>query len=81
MTRQQLLKKYESLPANTRREVDELVASLAREAAEESARAARKPGSIAREPFVGMWRDRTDMADGAEWVRSLRQRQWGRRIY
>ena len=66
MTRQQLLKKYESLPASARRKVDELVASLARDAAAKPVRAARKAGSIADEPFVGMWRDRTDMGDGKD---------------
>ena len=25
------------------------------------------------EPFVGMWRDRSDMADSNEWVRNLRK--------
>ncbi|HSS49632.1 MAG TPA: AbrB/MazE/SpoVT family DNA-binding domain-containing protein [Thermoanaerobaculia bacterium] len=37
----------------------------------------RKP--LKDEPFVGMWRDREDMADSSEWVRTTRQREWTRR--
>jgi hypothetical protein len=29
------------------------------------------------EPFVGMWRDRQDMKDSSQWVRQLRQKEWG----
>lgn len=30
------------------------------------------------EPFVGMWKDREDIADSSNWVRKLRQSQWNR---
>ena len=33
-------------------------------------------GRKKNEPFVGMWRDREDMADSSEWVRTTRQREW-----
>ena len=29
------------------------------------------------QPFVGMWSDREDMQDSRQWVRHLRQQQWG----
>jgi AbrB family looped-hinge helix DNA binding protein len=32
--------------------------------------------SLKDQPFVGMWRDREDMADSSEWVRTTRQREW-----
>jgi hypothetical protein len=28
------------------------------------------------EPFVGMWKDREDMADSTQWIRSRRQQEW-----
>ena len=40
----------------------------------QAARPKRRP--LKEEPFVGMWRDREDMADSSEWVRKLRQREW-----
>jgi len=38
-----------------------------------------KRGPLIEDPFVGMWRDREDMADSSEWVRRTRQREWARR--
>lgn len=38
-----------------------------------------KQRPLREEPFVGMWRDREDMADSNEWVRETRQREWTRR--
>ncbi|RMF90342.1 MAG: DUF2281 domain-containing protein [Nitrospinota bacterium] len=29
------------------------------------------------EPFIGMWRDRPDMANSSAWVRNVRTREWG----
>ena len=39
------------------------------------------PGEIPlqKEPFVGMWENREDMAESTEWVRRTRQREWTRR--
>jgi AbrB family looped-hinge helix DNA binding protein len=36
----------------------------------------RRP--LQEEPFVGMWRDREDMADSTQWVRQAREREWNR---
>jgi hypothetical protein len=30
------------------------------------------------EPFFGLWADRTDLQDSTQWVRQMRQEQWGR---
>lgn len=38
----------------------------------------RKRRPLSEEPFIGMWRDREDMADSSEWVRKVRQREWAR---
>jgi hypothetical protein len=32
----------------------------------------------AKEPFIGMWKDREDMNDSSFWVRQVRQREWDR---
>ena len=50
-----------------------------RRAASEVRPAKPKRRSLKDEPFVGMWRDREDMADISEWVRATRQREWTRR--
>jgi len=42
-------------------------------------RAKPQRGSLMEDPFVGMWRDREDMADSSEWVRRTRRREWTHR--
>ncbi len=32
--------------------------------------------SLRDDPFIGMWVDRTDMADSTEYVRQLRREEW-----
>jgi hypothetical protein len=29
------------------------------------------------ENFIGMWRDRVEMADSTAWVRGIRESEWG----
>ncbi len=29
------------------------------------------------ESFLGMWQDREDLADSSQWVRQLREEEWG----
>ncbi len=33
--------------------------------------------AMENEAFVGMWKNRSDMADSSAWVRNLRQQEWG----
>ena len=35
-------------------------------------------GDLARSEFFGMWRDRTDIGDSAEFARRLREEAWSR---
>ncbi len=32
---------------------------------------------IAKDPFIGIWKDREDMKDSNQWVRNTRQSEWG----
>ncbi len=35
---------------------------------------------LQNEPFVGMWEDREEMQDSAEWVKNLRSREWNLKL-
>ncbi len=41
--------------------------------------AARTLGDLARSEFFGMWRDRADIGDSAEFARRLRAEAWSRK--
>ena len=39
--------------------------------------AGRTPAKVSDQPFVGMWKDREDMADPVAYIRKLRQPRYG----
>ena len=39
----------------------------------------RNVGPLKDESFVGIWKDREDMAESPEWVRDTRRREWDTR--
>lgn len=64
-----------ALPENNRREVAELVSAL--EERQRLRDTAMNPAlSIVEQAFVGMWKDRDDMADSTGWVRRTRLHEW-----
>lgn len=74
MTSEEMLKEIASLPAEARREIEDLVARLRNRYGRTKATPAT--GDIASEPFIGMWRDREDMKDSTAWVRAIRKKHW-----
>jgi hypothetical protein len=74
MTQQQLLHEFFSLPTEAQRQVAELITSLKNVNA--SVSDAVQPIDFSANPFVGMWKDRQDLADSSAWVRHVRQAEW-----
>ena len=72
-----ILEEIAALPSDKREEVADFVAFLRSRACRDEERVQEK---VVAEPtsFVGMWADRADMADSTNWVRRLREREWGR---
>ncbi len=76
MREENLLEAFRSLPPEAQRQVTDFVAFLQLRYSSLPERK-RKKKALSREPFIGMWRDREEMRDGLEWVRHLRQHEWG----
>ncbi len=79
MNMEKILQDIEALPPAAQQEVLDFVASL--KSRYESPKPAfgntgERETPLESEPFVGMWRDRSDMADSVQWVRELRRREW-----
>ncbi len=79
MDQETLWREYAALPDEARRRVDEFIVTLAARYANEQEQMTRDRRPLAEEPFVGMWRDRDEMADSTAWVRSIREGEWTRR--
>ena len=78
MTNHVIADEIAALPAEARREVMDFVVFLRqRHGSTAPSRTARKL-PLPREPFVGMWAGRDDMADSVRWVRKTRKSEWER---
>ena len=76
MTNEEILREIKSLPPEAQRQLEDFISFLREHY--QGARPNAAPASELRdEPFVGMWRDREDMADSSAWVRKVRESHWG----
>jgi len=75
MTNEEIIREFSALPSEARREVADFIAFLQTRYGKNE-----KPvnGNINEESFVGMWKDRENLPDGASWVRELRQNEWAK---
>ena len=64
-----------SLSPAARRQVADFVSFL--KARSKKSRKAAKRIDLIEDPFVGIWADRKDMNDSCEWVRKIRNAEWG----
>lgn len=64
-----------SLPPEAQRQVADFVAFLQERYVSVPAKKSRR-AKLTKEPFIGMWKDRSDMKDSVEWVRQVRREQW-----
>ena len=76
MNQQKLLQDVASLPPLAQQEAIDFIAFLKQRHMRHSLPKNKIP-SIESEPFIGMWKNRTDMVDSSVWVRNLRQNEWG----
>jgi peptide subunit release factor 1 (eRF1) len=77
MTNEEILREINSLPIEAQRQIEDFVAFLSQRY-KSSSRAETAKTDLSAEEFIGMWRDREDMQDSTNWVRSVRGSHWGK---
>lgn len=77
MTQQQLIAEYTSLPEEAQRQVADFVAFLRQRYKAAHSMPQPRTTDVENEPFIGMWRNRKDLADSTTWVRNARRTEWG----
>ena len=66
-----------SLSPEAQQEVAEFIALLKqRDRLSSGQTAATEQIPWRSQPFIGMWKDRTDLEDSSQWVRAARQQEW-----
>lgn len=76
MKPEQVWQEFITLPLAAQQQVSELIATLKQ--GERSGMKAPVPGApqLSEEPFIGIWRNRSDMTDSSGWVRETRSKEW-----
>jgi hypothetical protein len=73
MTQQELLNEFFSLPPEAQRQVMSFIAFLRHNYALTEPSFPTQDVDLVNHPFIGMWRDRQDLANSTAWVRHLRE--------
>lgn len=74
MTKEDMVKIFNSLPPEAQQQVMDFVAFLKQRYKVTS----KKKGNLdlQEQTFIGMWRDRPEMQDTRKWIRETRQGEW-----
>ena len=76
MTQQQFLEQYTALPDEAQRQAADFIAFLRQKyGAVPKTRIAHV--DLEKEPFIGMWKDRSDLEESSVYVRQSRKAEWG----
>ncbi len=79
MNQRTIWQSFSSLPPEAQQQVLDFIAFLQTRYRPARSHKTARATPLAKEPFIGMWRDRDDMRDSAAWVRNLRNTEWGQR--
>lgn len=70
-----LSEKIEQLPPEARKQVQEYIEFLYERYVQKEK--SKKSTQLSENPFFGKWKDRPEMKNATEWVKKVRDSQWG----
>jgi len=76
MKAQKIWRDYDTLPPELQQQVADFISFLHTRSASSRVTSTTKRTKLAKEPFIGMWRNRKDLKDSTAWVKSIREREW-----
>jgi hypothetical protein len=76
MNQENFWRELDALPPEAQQSVADFIAFLRTRYTSPSGQKKAKVTNLADEPFIGLWRNRPDMADSHTWVRELREQEW-----
>lgn len=71
--------RFSSLPPEAQQQVVDFIMFLQTRYGPSRPRKITKPPRLAKEAFIGMWRNRSDLRDSTAWVRKARAVEWRER--
>ena len=76
MKQQKIWREFTSLPPELQQQVIDFIAFLRMRYTATSTSKTGTRIKLAKEPFIGMWRNRKDLRDSTAGVREMRQLEW-----
>lgn len=76
MSQQEFLDSFLSLPSEAQHQVLNFIAVLQQRYKLAEPKNRSRSTKLSIDEFMGMWRDRQDLADSTSWVRHLRESEW-----
>ena len=76
MKAQKIWRDYDTLPPELQQQVADFISFLRTHYESSHVTSTTKRTKLAKEPFIGMWRNRKDLKDSTAWVKSIREREW-----
>jgi hypothetical protein len=67
---------FVNLPPEAQEQVRDFIAFLRSRYSQKPSRKSLRSPKLAKEKFIGIWRDRKDLQDSTLWVRNTRKREW-----
>ena len=71
-----VIKDFESLPEEAKREVADFIAFLKSRYTHHKKTDQFLKSKLTEESFVGLWKDREDLSDSSAWLRDVRKTEW-----
>lgn len=72
----EILQEIDALPPDAQQQVVDFIAFLQTRYQSSGRKKSRSTSNLASESFLGIWRDRDDMANSTGWVRRVRKSEW-----
>jgi len=76
MSQSEILDEFEKLPSEAQRQVKDYILFLRSRYKISPFSNRERPGKLTDEPFIGIWKDRDDLADSRTWLRTVRKAEW-----
>jgi hypothetical protein len=77
VNQEQVLREFNALPPIAQQEARDFIAFLRSKYLRKTTEKVQSLPDVIDEPFVGMWRDRSEMTNSSNWGRNVRTKEWG----
>lgn len=76
MAQTEIVEEFNKLPFEAQKQVKDYILFLRSRYENTPSQYKQKTGDISGDPFIGIWKDRTDLTDSRAWIRSVRKSEW-----